>query len=281
MYGELARNGRRSKPGPLSPRYVRMCHTVIRKALADAVRWGLLTRNVADSADPPSVSLAKIDAARRRRTWTVEELRRFLDHARSRRLYPAFLLAAMTGMRRGEVLGLRWCDLDLEARRLAITQTLIAPKYQLQLSSPKTEKGQRAVALDAATARALTEHRNRVRLERAALGLELQDSDLVFANEDASPIVPHLFTLAFQKEAKAADVPRIRLHDLRHMHATLALQAGVHPKVVSERLGHASIAITLDTYSHVIPTLQETAAELVATMVLSDDERSPLDPVGG
>jgi len=247
MYAELARNGRRAKPGPLSPRYVRMCHTIIRKALADAVRWGLLPRNVADSADPPSVGLAKIDAARKRKTWTVEQLRRFLDHTSEQRLYPAYLLAAMTGMRRGEVLGLRWCDVDLQARRLAITQTLIAPKYEMQISSPKTEKSQRAVALDPTTTSALVEHRSRVERERTDLGVPLEETDLIFSNEDGQPIIPHLFTLYFQTQAEAAGLPRIRLHDLRHTHATLALQAGVHPKVVSERLGHASIAITLDT----------------------------------
>ena len=158
MYGELIARGRLADEGPLSPRYVRMCHTILRKALADAVRWGLLTRNVADSADPPSAGAARMQAERKRRVWSSEELQRFLAHVRGERLYPAYLLAATTGMRRGEVLGLRWCDLDLDSRRLSVAQTLIAPKYELQISSPKTDKGKRAIALDGATVSALREH---------------------------------------------------------------------------------------------------------------------------
>ena len=160
LYGELAAHGRQSNGGPLAPRTVRLCHTIIRKALADAVRWGLLTRNVAINADPPSAALARADAARRRRPWSVEDLQMFLRHVAPHRLYAAFLLAATTGMRRGELLGLRWCDLDLPNRRLSIVQTLIAPRYQMQLSTPKTDSGTRAIALDAGTAAALEHHRD-------------------------------------------------------------------------------------------------------------------------
>ena len=277
MYSDLLANGRQDGRGGLSNRSVRICHTVLRKALADAKRWGILTRNVADSAAPPRPGLAKNDAARKQKTWTAEQLKQFLTHVRAERIYPAFLLAATTGMRRGEVLGLRWCDLDLDAGRVSITQTLIAPGYKLQFSAPKTESGHRAVTLDTATVRALREHRGAVEEERRALGLAWDEAWLVFPNADSSPIIPHLFTLAFQTLARKAGLPVIRFHDLRHTHATLALQAGVHPKIVSERLGHSSIAITLDTYSHVIPTLQETAAELVALMVVPDHEEPSAD----
>jgi integrase len=278
LYAELLASGRRDGKGGLSNRSVRICHTVIRKALADAVRWGLLLRNVAEGADPPRPALAKIDAAKRRKTWTADELRAFLTYTRSHRLYAALLLAATTGMRRGEILGLRCCDVDLERGRISITQTLIAPEYELMFSAPKTEKGQRGVALDGATTAALGQRLERLRHEREQLGLPWDGQALLFPQEDGSPTVPHLFTLMFKSLTRAAGLPAIRLHDIRHTYATLALQAGVHPKVVSERLGHSSISITLDTYSHVIPTLQESAAELVAAMVVPDDGEPSVEP---
>jgi integrase len=274
LYGALSARGRSSNGGPLAPRTVRLCHTIIRKALADAVRWGLLVRNVAIAADPPSAALARADAARRRKPWSVEDLQTVLRHVARHRLYAAFLLAATTGMRRGELLGLRWCDLDLPGRRLSIVQTLIAPRYRVQVSTPKTDSGTRAIALDAGTIAALEHHRMLQQTERALLGIEWTEDGLVFTTEDAQPLKPALFTRAFQKQAKDAGVPVIRLHDVRHTHATIALQHAVHPKVVQERLGHRSITVTLDTYSHVIPTLQESAAEMIGSVIIS-----PPDPV--
>ena len=143
----------------------------------------------------------------------------------------------------------------------------MAPDYELQFSEPKTDKGRRSVALDPATVSALREHAERQALERALVG---GDSELVFSEPDGAPVHPHQFSQAFGKRVKDAGLPRIRLHDVRHTYATPALQAGIHPKVVSERLGHASVSITLDTYSHAIPAMQETAAQLVAALVLGD-----------
>ena len=130
------------------------------------------------------------------------------------------------------------------------------------------------VALDETTVAALKEHKQRQMLERTLMGDAYEDSDLVFSLQDGSPLHPDSFTGLFQRHAKAANLPRIRFHDLRHTHATLALAAGVHPKVVSERLGHASVTITLDTYSHAIPAMQETAAELVASLVFNHETSS-------
>ena len=148
-----------------------------------------------------------------------------------------------------------------------MTQTLIAPDYQVQFSTPKTEKGRRSVPLDVSTLAALQQHRAMQQHERSALGEGYASLDLVFCQEDGSPLNPHRFTEAFDRHVRGAKLPRIRLHDLRHTWATLALQQGIHPKVVSEVLGHSTIAITLDTYSHAIPTMQETAVELVAALV--------------
>ena len=190
LYLELLESGRLQRPGGLSPRTFRAAHTVLRRALADAVRQGLLTRNVADLADPPSAAAAKAEARKAVRTWTPPQLREFLDHSREQRLYPAFLLGAMTGMRRGEVLGLRWQDVDLDNRSLSVTQTLVAPRYRLVFSEPKTEAGRRQVSLDERTVAALREHRRDQAEERLAFGTGYTDLGLVFEQVDGSPLVP-------------------------------------------------------------------------------------------
>lgn len=263
FYASLLETGRKDGAG-LSPRTTRYIHTILRKSLKDAVRWSRVTRNVADLADPPS---PRATAPRVMRTWTATELKGFLAHASDERLYALYFLAGYTGMRRGEVLGLRWRDLDLDGGRASITQTLIAVAYRVSFSTPKTARGRRSVALDAETVRVLREHRRRQLEERLALGGYAEDFDLVFAGLEGEPLHPDQVSKRFDKLVRAAGLPRIRFHDLRHTHATLALQAGIHPKVISERLGHATVSITLDTYSHAVPALEEEAAEKVAAVV--------------
>lgn len=262
LYADLLATGRKNGKDGLSPATVRYVHAVLRKALKDAVRSNLVTRNVAELVDPPRVPRAQI------KTWSAREVRTFLEHVRDDRLYAAYVLAATTGMRRGEVLGLRWQDVDLNHGRVSVSQTLVVVSgYDVQYSEPKTAKGRRMVALDEQTTAALREQRERQLLERALWGDAYEDADLVFTRENGTPLHPDLFSDAFWRHIEAAKLPRIRFHDLRHTHATLALSAGIHPKVVSERLGHASIVITLDTYSHAIPAMQETAAALIASLV--------------
>lgn len=262
MYADLLASGRRDGKGGLSPATVRYVHAVIRKALADAVRRNQLTRNVADAADAPRQTRPAI------RTWSARELRAFLAHVEDDRLYAAYVVAGTTGMRRGEVLGLSWQDVDLDTARVSVVRSLtVVGGYKAEFSEPKTAHGRRMIALDPTTVAALREHRERQMLERALMGEAYEDDDLVFCREDGTPLHPDGFSDSFWRHVKAARLPRIRFHDLRHTHATLALAAGVHPKVVSERLGHASITITLDTYSHAIPAMQETAAALVASLV--------------
>lgn len=262
LYAQLLENGRRHGEGGLHPRTVRYTHMIIRKALAAAVQWQHVARNVADGAAPP-----RARASAGMQTWSSDELRAFLDYVSDDRRYAAWLIAAATGMRRGEVLGLRWRDVDLDAGRAAITQTLLSVGNKLSFSTPKTAKGRRLVALDHITIAALRAQRSRQLEERLAHGPGYQDNELVFCKPDGSPIHPDSFSQGFERAAKRAGVSRIRLHDLRHTHATLALQAGIHPKVVSERLGHATVSITLDTYSHAIPAMQEDAAARVAAVV--------------
>jgi integrase len=263
LNGFYADVSRRDGRGALSPRTVRYIHMILRRSLADAVKWGALARNPADSADPP-----KPGRPQAMKTWTVAELRAFLDHVREDRLFAAWLLLATTGLRRGELLALRWENADLEGGRVAIVRTLTSISSHRAWSEPKTDKGRRQVALDPATVMALRQHRARQLEERLAWGPAYQDNGLVFSREDGSALHPELFLRQFRNRIRAAALPRIRLHDLRHTYASLALQAGIHPKIVSERLGHATIAITLDTYSHVIPDMQQEAAERVAALVL-------------
>jgi integrase len=265
LYADLLAHGKRNGRDGLSPSTVRYVHAVMRKALKDAVRSNLVQRNVAELVDPPRITRAQI------RTWSAREVRTFLNHVRSDRLYAAYVLAATTGMRRGEVLGSRWQDVDLDHGRVSVSQTLVVVSgYDVQYSEPKTAKGRRMIALDSQTTEALKEWRESQLVERALWGDAYEDADLMFCREDGKPLHPDQFSDAFWRHVAAAKLPRIRFHDLRHTHATLALAAGVHPKVVSERLGHASIVITLDTYSHAIPAMQETAAELVASLVFTD-----------
>ena len=200
-------------------------------------------------------------------TWTAEQLRSFLDGVRDDRLHAAYVLLATTGMRRGEALGLRWADLDLEEGHAAIRQTVIAVNHQPSIGTPKTAKGRRTVRLDKATVTALREHRKRQAEERLQMGTGWTDRGLVFCRVDGHLLHPERFSRSFGDRVRKLGLPKIRLHDLRHGWATMALAAGVHPKVVQERLGHANIGITLDVYSHVTAGLHDDAAERVAGLV--------------
>jgi integrase len=253
LYAYLLTDGRKDGNGGLSTRSVRYVHTILQRALSDAMRWGLVERNVAALADPPRQTET---AGRHIRTWTSEELRRFLDHVRDERLFPAWLLHATTGMRRGEVLGLRWVDVDLPSQRLAVRKTLVMVGNEVQVSDPKTKRSVRTIDLDTQTVSVLTEWKAVQEGERDAWGTAWKDNGLVFTREDGSYVYPDGWTGTFERY--------VRLHDLRHTHATQMLSGGINPKIVSERLGHHSTAFTLDTYVHVIPGLQRRAAQQIA-----------------
>jgi integrase len=253
---------------PLSARSVIYIAAILHRALRDAVRWQALIRNPADAADPP-----RLPARPEMRTWSAGQLSAFLQAVHEERMAGCWWLLATTGMRRGEVLGLRWRDVDLDARTARVTRTLITTDVQRKGSpgmawgTPKTAKGRRTVVLDVETVRALRTHHERQQAERAALGPAYQDQDLIVCHLDGTPIHPKTVSYQFARAVRLAGLPRIRLHDLRHTHATLALHAGVHPRVVQERLGHANVSITLDTYSHVDLDLQAAAAAQVAALI--------------
>jgi integrase len=262
MYSHLLCSGRKDRSGGLSSRSVRYVHTLLRKAYADAVRLGHVDTNPIDLTDPPSSKAAR---ARVRTPWTSEELSAFLSAAGSDPLYPAYRLAACSGMRRGEILGLRWSDLDFEQRQLRVVQTIVEAGHVLTVGEPKSDRSRRVIALDHETAAVLWKHRV---LEKGRRSDDLDSiGALVFAHENGKPIHPACFSYAFTQRVKIVGARPVCLHDLRHGHATLALQAGIHPKIVSERLGHSTVAITLDLYSHSIPSLQREAADAMAALL--------------
>jgi len=265
FYALLLADGKRNgSGGGLSIKTVRYIHTMIRKALADAHRKGSVLRNVADLADPPKLSAAP---KREMCVWTAEELRTFLTQIEGHRLHPAFFLAANTGMRRGEVLGLQWNDVDLDTQRLSVHRSLVNVAYELTISDVKTANGRRTIDLDDRTVAVLRAWRKRQIEERLLAGERPDDTSLVFAHPDGSPIHPDYFSQCFDRHLAKSSLPRIRLHDLRHTHATILLKAGVHVKVVSERLGHANVAFTMTVYQHVIPGMQADAAAAFSSAV--------------
>jgi integrase len=260
LYAERLHNGRRRGSGGLAPRTVRYLHTILNRAFADAIRAGHLLANPAAAAHAPSARATRSTVFS---VWSPSELARFLETARTNPNYVAFHLAAATGLRRGEVLGLRWCDVDEEARQLHVVQSVVEIAHVPTIMPPKTDRSRRSVALDAVTAELFMRHRT----EAKACDPQLDERTLIFCKSNGEPMHPGLFIYHFQMCVRRAGVRRIRFHDLRHTHATHALQLGIHPKIVSERLGHSTITVTLDTYSHVLPSMQQEAAEAIAALV--------------
>jgi len=266
LYAKLADTGKKDGKTGLSPMTIHHVHACLHKACKDAVRWGHISRNPLDAADPPR---KKGDGTKEMQTWSREQLKAFLHACADERLSPLWHTIAMTGMRRGEALGLRWSDVDLENARLAVRRALIPISREVVVSEPKTAKGRRVVALDPSTIEVLKAQAARQLDEQSDWDEAWVDSGLVFTAENGAALDPESVTRYFRQAVKRSMLPSIRLHDLRHTHATLALQAGIHPKVVSERLGHATVSITLDTYSHAIPAMQEEAAALIADLVFA------------
>lgn len=261
LYGQLAQRCEERKG--LSAKTISYIHATVHKVLGDAVDSGLLGRNIAASAKPPRPSKRATGGVN---AWEPEELGNFLQVASETRLGAIWRLTTMTGMRRGEVLGLRWQDLDLNRARLSVRQALVSVGYDVIRSTPKSNCA-RVIDLDAETVAQLRAHRDRQDEERTEWGVDYQDQDLVVAKENGEPIHPHAFSQCFERLIEKHQLRRIRLHDLRHTHATLALKAGVPVKVISERLGHESPAFTLKQYAHVIPGMQAEAAAQVAAMI--------------
>ena len=264
FYADLLASGRQNgTAGGLSVKTVRNIHTVLHKALSDAARKGTVARNVALLADPPRLSSARRPEMK---VWDAKQLAQFVREMAGHRLYPAFYLLANTGMRRGEVLGLRWKDVDLERATLSVSRSLVSVAYKPQLSDVKTNNGRRTIDLEPKTVAVLRAWKKRQIEERMLANLR-PNGDLLFAHPDGSVINPDYLSQVFDRHVAKSTLPTIRLHDLRHTHASILLKEAVPLKVVSERLGHANPAFTLSVYQHLLPGMQADAAKAFAAAV--------------
>lgn len=234
-----------------APRTVGHAHTLIKQALKSAVADGLAPRNVAEAVRPPRANRREV------RPLTPRQTRSLLTAARGDPYEALYAVAVTAGLRRGELLGLAWEDLDTDRGVLAVRRTL----QKGELLPPKTAKGRRQIRLTVLAADALVRHRKKQDADRAAADGAWTERSLVFPNRSGKPTDgDNLCSRHFKPLLRRAGLPEVRFHDLRHTCATLLLTKGVHPKVVSEMLGHANVSITLDTYSHVIPGLGDAAA---------------------
>jgi integrase len=267
---------------PTGPATRQRILATLRSALSAACSEQLLTLNVAKLATLPSGKRPKAKVwtpnrvAEWRRTgdkpsavmvWTAEQTAAFLNRAVGHEHGVLFHLIAFTGLRRGEACGLRWVDLDLTASEMTVTQQIVQLGWETALTSPKSDAGERVVALDAATASRLKSHRARQGKQRLAHGPGWIDTGLVFTAPDGSPLHPGWISRQFELLVREADLPPIRLHDMRHGAATHALSAGVDIKIVQEMLGHSNSAITRDTYTSVVSESQHAAAEAIASII--------------
>lgn len=259
LYAELTLTGRVRGAAPLSAKTVHNIHRTLSRALKDAVADGVLLHNPAAGAhtQPESPEQA---------TWTPVQLHEFFAFVAEDPLHALWRLAATGALRRGELAGLRWSDTDLKRRRLSVAQQRAKGGGTVQAGPTKTKKSKRLISLDKVTVAALQSHRARQLADQLRWGPGYEDHGLVFSLPNGQPLHPDRLTQRFRELCKDAGLPYIKLHGLRHSWATAALRGGVHPKVVQERLGHSSITITMDTYSHAIPSMQEDAAEHVANL---------------
>lgn len=237
---------------------------MLHAALETALKWGLVNRNVADAAQPPRAVRKEMSY------WEQGDIQTFLDLARGTPYHCLFLLALYTGMRRSELLALRWTDIDFIYSQISVSRSL----HQLRDKSfvyrqPKSDKSRRTIALPPSAALALNHERQKRNHLAAISGEPLKGDALVFSHANGEPLLPGTVSQAWRRLVERSGLRRLRLHDARHTHATIMLKGGVHPKIVQERLGHSSIELTLDTYSHVAPGLQEAAAQKFEDIMLS------------
>lgn len=271
MYAELLAGGNmRTEGAALSPRTVRYVHTILRKALADATRKGLIVRNPSDAATPPSAKAAR---APEMAFWTPAELHRFLRANEQDDMFPMLRLVAMSGLRRGEACGLRWSDVDLDDGTVDVRRQLVVVAGgdgghdAVMQATTKSDAGRRRIDLDDTTVAVLRTHRASQAQRRLLMGSAWTDSGLVFTRETGEQLDPDQVSSRFETRVKRFDGPRLRFHDLRHTHCAHLIGAGVNVKTISRRLGHASVSFTLDRYGHLMPEADGEAAAAVAALV--------------
>lgn len=272
LYADVRKNGRARSAEPLSLKTVREVHVVLHRALEDAVRWDYLASNPADRANAPSATAAKNQRKKAIRTWTAAEVERFARVNVGHALYPLWLLAASTGMRRSELLALRWEDVDLERGLLAVRQVLVKVGGKAEFKdAPKSQHGYRTLRLAPRVIRVL--HEVLGRQQELARSWDGSPFKLVFCRDDGKPWHPDHVTETIRELISESGLPAIRpLQDLRHTHATLLLADGENAKVVQERLGHHSHSFTADTYQHVMPGMDTAAASRFDGLVFGPDD---------
>lgn len=275
-YTDALRSGRKDGKGGLAPRTVIKHHAVLHAALKQAVKWQLLPRNPADAVDLPKAEHTEMQVLDEQQTATL------LQAAEGTWLFAPLMVAATTGLRRGELLALRWRDVDLRTGQVSIIQAVDESKKDgITLKEPKTKKSRRTVILPPMAIDVLRAHRTAQAQLRLLQGETYHDHDLVFPRDDGSVRRPSNFSKAFACLLEKTGLPKVRPHDLRHGHASHLLRAGVPVKVVSERLGHSTTAFTMDVYSHLLPGMQEDAALRIDTALrtaMNGQDKVPLPP---
>jgi integrase len=258
-YSRALTTGRKDGKGGLSPQTVVHHHRVLREALKHAVRWQLLTRNPAEAVDPPRIEHKEMQIMDEAKSvWMIEG-------AQGTRLHVPIVLATCTGMRRGEILALKWADVDLSSGFLHVRRTLEQTRQQVGFKEPKSRYGRRLISLPTLAVEVLEQHHNHQLELKSVLGAAYEDNDLVCCQEDGRLWRPSAFTSAYFALLRRRKIRSIPFHALRHSHASQLLRAGISPKVISERLGHAKVGFTLEVYSHLLPGMQEEAAQRMDT----------------
>lgn len=256
LYSKLISDKQQSKSTVLKT------HRTLSLSLKHAINWQLIASNPCNNVQPPrpNIVLMKI--------WNTEAANNFLKLIRSESIYIPVLIALQTGLREGEISALKWEDINLEDKTLSVKHSLQRINGKLSLKEPKTRKSRRTIALMDSTIVALKEYKKRQLIYKLSLGEDYINEGFVCTWNDGRPFDPLYISKKFVKLIKKYEFPRIRFHDLRHTHATMLLQQGINPKIVSERLGHSTISITLDTYSHVLPNMQKEAVEKLEKLFL-------------
>lgn len=267
-YAKALESGRKDGKGGLSAQTVLHHHRVLRQALQQALRWQLIARNPIDAVEPPRA---------RRKPITVPsdaEIAWLLEASEGTRLHVPIALAIRAGMRRGEILGLHWSDVDLSSRKLTVAWSLSETPDGVEFKEPKSNRGRRTIALPPFVCTILQKHSEQQKARKALLGDAYEQNDLVCCREDGSVWKPSAFTSAYRDLLRRRKMRSINFHALRHCHASQLLKAGISPKVISERLGHSKVGFTLDTYAHLLAGMDEEAAMRLDNFVREQQSRA-------
>ena len=261
FYDEKLKSGRIDGKGGLSARTVLALHRIIYSSLEQAVKWQLIMRNVANAVEPPKAKKYKA------KYLTDKQTEDLIEGTKNTDIYIPILLAIYTGARRGEILGLNWNNVDLEKRIIKIENNLCATKNGLIIKQPKTNSGNRTIAISDSLVKILKRHKIKQIKNKMKLGEYYKDNNMVCCYEDGRLFNPKRFSAKFHELLEDNNLPLIRFHDLRHSHASLLVKIGIEPKVISERLGHSNIGITMDLYSHLYEDADREVADMFENLI--------------